>query len=425
MKSSNVLRIAACLSIVGALGLFGMTSCSNSSAPAVDPEAIAATMDDYELKESVVTNYIENFRASQNLTEEENWGMWLAQYGMTPEAIREDTINSFMDMELVRILAKQEGVTVEDAEIDEQVESMKAKYSDENAWNDALAQAGLTEELYRESVEAGLLDQKLSEKIMNESNATVTDEDLLEAASQYAAAFNGAKKTSHILFAKEDKETAEKVLEQLKNNEITFEDAVSQYSTDEGSKAKGGDVGWNMLNSFVEEYTTGMEPLEKDQMSDLVESTYGYHIIKVTDVYVAPEGEITSLDQVPTELVDYLRTMLDSSKKSEAYSTWFNEQKEKHEVKINEMPKDVPYNVDIEKYQKELEALTSSSSEDTHDHDGEEASGSSSASSSADSSASSSSASSASASSSSEASSASSSASSSSASSASSSSKAA
>ena len=382
MKSNYVFRIMACVSIVGALGLFGLTSCSNSN-PTVDPEAIAATMDDFKLKESVVTNYIENFRASQNLTEEESWGLWLAQYGLTPESIREESITYFANMELVKILAAEKGVTVDAADIDEQVDAMKAKYSDENAWNDALAQAGITEELYRESVEAGLLEEKLSEKVISESDTTVSDADLLEAATQYAAYFGGAKKSSHILFAKEDKETAEQVLAQLKNNEISFEDAVAQYSTDEGSKADGGNVGWDMLSSFVEEYTTGMESLEKDQMSDLVESTYGYHIIKVTDVYVAPEGDVTSLDQVPAELVDYLRSMLESSKESEVYSDWFEEQKTKHEVKINDMPKGLPYDLDIAKYQKELESMTAQSSDSTVELTEEDASASADSSSSA------------------------------------------
>lgn len=69
-------------------------------------------------------------------------------------------------------------------------------------------------------------------------------------------------------------------------------------------------MGWDKTSSFVKEYTDALSGLEKDQVSGLVTSSYGIHIIKCTDVYNAPKEKaddgtetvkITSLDQIPSE----------------------------------------------------------------------------------------------------------------------------
>ena len=93
----------------------------------------------------------------------------------------------------------------------------------------------------------------------------------------------------------DDQATAQEVLDKINSGELDFADAAQQYSQDEGSKADGGNVGWDKLTSFVDEYQTALDGLEKDQVSALVTSTYGIHIIKCTDVFTAPD-EVTSID---------------------------------------------------------------------------------------------------------------------------------
>ena len=79
-------------------------------------------------------------------------------------------------------------------------------------------------------------------------------------------------------------------------------------------------------------------------------SSYGIHIIKCTDVFTAPE-EVTSLDQIPAEWVESIKTALKSQKQSEAYQQWLEEYKESVDVVINPMPEGLSYAVDMSKYQ--------------------------------------------------------------------------
>ena len=362
MKSSKIWRAVSAMALAGAC-VAGLSACSqgasSQSASFTPTNLVAATVNGTEISEDTVTAYIQNFRMAEAMDTEDAWGQWLAQYNMEPSTVREDVINYYTSMELIKEAAAEKGVEVTPEEVDTQVSGMKARYTDDEAWNTALEQAGTTEEQYRESVTIAMLESKLQEKVSEETDGTLSDEELLGQVSMYAQYFSGAKRTSHVLFDLEDKETAEQVLEQIKSGELSIADAAAQYSIDEVSAAKGGDVGWDMLNNFVTEYTDGIANLSQGDVSDLVESQHGYHIIQVTEEYTAPET-VTSLDQVPTELVDYIRTMTESSKQSSAYTTWFEEYREGADIVINEMPEGLPYDIDMTPYLAELEAEASS-----------------------------------------------------------------
>src|SRR3984885_37359 len=95
----------------------------------------------------------------------------------------------------------------------------------------------------------------------------------------------------HILFktiGKTDAETAEirqkaeDVLKQTKHG-ANFEDLAKKYSEDDATKPKGGDLGWIVDGQTVPEFQQAAFTVPKGQISDLVKTQYGFHIIKVLD----------------------------------------------------------------------------------------------------------------------------------------------
>lgn len=166
----------------------------------------------------------------------------LGMYGYTADKFREQVINDhFVHNEMVKLAAEDQSIEVSDEEVDAKVDAFKSKYENNDKYIEALDKSGYTEDSYRENCQQTLLERKLSDKVIEKKNPS--DDDLKTYISNNVSVYKDARKSSHILFAANDNDKAQKVLDQIKAGSLVFEDAVVQYSTDEETKTKGGDRG--------------------------------------------------------------------------------------------------------------------------------------------------------------------------------------
>jgi peptidyl-prolyl cis-trans isomerase D len=96
----------------------------------------------------------------------------------------------------------------------------------------------------------------------------------------------------------EIKKKAEDVLKQARSG-AKFEDLAKKYTEDPGTKDKGGDLGWLVQGQTVPEFEKAAFSLQKGQISDLVRTQYGFHIIKAIDKETA---HTKSFDEVKESL---------------------------------------------------------------------------------------------------------------------------
>jgi foldase protein PrsA len=106
--------------------------------------------------------------------------------------------------------------------------------------------------------------------------SNITDEDVKK---YYDEEYKPEIKASHILV--EDEEKAKEVKSKLDAGE-KFEDLAKEYSSD-GSAEQGGDLGWFGPGKMVPEFEEAAYALEVNEISEPVQSQFGFHIIKVTE----------------------------------------------------------------------------------------------------------------------------------------------
>ena len=346
MKHKALLRKVSIIGVSAAC-CFALVGCGGTNYGYTG--GVAATVNGSEIEEDTITKYIQDFRTSSDLTSDQDWANWMNENSLDPSTVRNQVIDYYTEVELKKQACDEKGITIDESQVDDKVNSMKANYSSDEEWENALNSAGINEDSYRQAIEEGLRDEALMNNVAGDS-ADPDDAQVLEMLNTYYTMFDGAKRSSHILFSSDDEATAQQVLDQINAGTLDFADAAKQYSTDTASAENGGDVGWDAINTFVDAYTSALGGLSKGQVSGLVTSDYGIHIIKCTDEFHC-DGTATSLDQYPSEFVDYISNIVKSQNQSTAYNDWFNSYKEQADIQINDMPADVPYNLDMTQYE--------------------------------------------------------------------------
>ncbi|WP_020203702.1 SurA N-terminal domain-containing protein [Cupriavidus sp. WS] len=165
------------------------------------------------------------------------------------------------------------------------------------------------------------------------ASTPVTPEELKSYYDSNIARFrtDEQRRASHILIAspkdapaadrKAAQEKAAKLLEDLRKHPETFADVARKESKDPGSAEKGGDLGFMGRGALVKPFEDAMFSLKDGQLSDVVETDYGYHIIKLTGIKPA---ETKPLDQVRTDLEAELRKQLAAKKFTELADAFGN-----------------------------------------------------------------------------------------------------
>ena len=142
----------------------------------------------------------------------------------------------------------------------------------------------------------------------------VTDEEVKAFYDENSAKFQGdeQRQASHVLIgfgvgAKEAEKAAAKdkilgILDQIKKNPKRFEELATKFSQDPGSATKGGDLGSFGRGAMVKPFEDAVFGMKVGQVSDVVESEFGYHIIRLDGISGASSSYESMKPQIKGEL---------------------------------------------------------------------------------------------------------------------------
>ncbi len=245
----------------------------------------AAKVNGVPIKESTLNKAVENFVETQKML-----GMQIKKEDM--EALKDNVLNELIAAELLYQESKKTDLGKLDKDIKEQFEAIKKGFNSDKEFYQVLKERGISEKDLREDIKKGIfIKNYLEEKVY--SDIQVTEEDKIAEFNKNQDKLNIPEriKVSHILVktgkdaTEEEKQKAGKKIEDIRKKALAGEDfaqLAKQYSEDE-SGAQGGNLGYFRRGEMIKSFEDVAFALNQDEISDVVETDFGYHIIKLTD----------------------------------------------------------------------------------------------------------------------------------------------
>ncbi len=269
-----------------------------------------AKVDDLKVTEKELMTYLD-FLKNQNessVPEKSN-----PQY----DVLRQNLLDSIIVLKLIQKYGKNNGFVITDKDIDDELAKLKSNYKSEDEFIKELKTNKITINFLESQIKNQLLRDKIFAKVTK--NINVSDEEVKKYYDDNKETLFTVPeqiKVSHILIkftvpegqqlTDEIKNQAKAKIEDIQNqlkNGARFEELAKKYSEDTVSGPQGGDIGFISKGQTIAEFENVAFALQVGQVSDIVQTSYGFHLIKVTD---KKESYIKSFEEVKETIKSYL-----------------------------------------------------------------------------------------------------------------------
>lgn len=230
--------------------------------------------------------------------------------------VNSDILSFIIDNEVVYQAAQEEGIKVKDFEVNEKFNNIKETIDENPAYKEKLKEAGINEEFLKKQVKKDLVVSKYKENFIKDIK--ISDKEIKAHYESHKDEFKIQEvRASQILIStldddnkqvsKEEKEKlktkAEKLLNKVNNGE-DFNKLAKKYSDDKNSGKNGGDLGFFSKDDKNIDFTKEVFKLDKGKRVALIETSYGYHIVKITDKRTVTKSLEDSKDDIKNKILN-------------------------------------------------------------------------------------------------------------------------
>ncbi|OGQ86606.1 MAG: hypothetical protein A2512_11080 [Deltaproteobacteria bacterium RIFOXYD12_FULL_56_24] len=227
-------------------------------------------------------------------------------------SLRETVLDKMIKLELLSQHSKKAGIVVSSTEIENELKGYKKGFADDKAFAKALSEAGITEAFLRKQIGKNLGIKKLIDTKFK-GKAQVTEQEAKDFYNNNQSKFSQPElaHARHILIAaKETEPKADKdrkraklvqIQKQLKGGADFAE--LAKQSSDCPSKEKGGDLGFFPRGQMVKPFADAVFKMKSGEVSDIVETEFGYHLIKLEEKRPA---NTVSFEEAKGKITGYL-----------------------------------------------------------------------------------------------------------------------
>ena len=265
-----------------------------------------------------------------------------AEHGMPQDQVRaqmpalvQKAIEQAIGAKLLIDEANKLDIPVSDAEVDEQVDKIVKQVGGREAFQNALKQQKTSEADFREQMRRGRRVDKLVEKAVAEVGEP-TEDDIRKHFETHKGEYAKGERVlaQHILISPDgdtqvSKDEARAKIVTIRERVIggkDFADEAAAHSMCPSGK-EGGSLGWFSRGMMVPEFDQAVFSMNVGEVSDIIETQFGYHIIYKTDHEAAGEADF---DQVREQVRDFLR----HARRGEAMAAYVEELKAKAEIEV-------------------------------------------------------------------------------------------
>lgn len=285
--------------------------------------------------------------------------------------LEKDLLQQLVEEELLVQKARAEQIEINDADIQPQVDARekqaRTNFKSEAEFRQALRESGFgTIEEWRklqlDAARRNKLQQEVMQKLQRDGKVTavnVTDAEIDEAYEQAKDRLPRREARvgmRQIVIATRPSEEAKKkararidsLRAELDSHPEDFENIAKRESMDEGTREQGGDLGWNRRGRMVPEFDKMMFALNPGVISPVIETGFGFHIIRVDRVqpaevkarHILIRPLVDSADEARARsLADSVATAWRDGSSYESLSTRFHDESGGEEKNIPEYPR--------------------------------------------------------------------------------------
>lgn len=249
-----------------------------------------------------------------------------SEQNLTPEEkaeLERSFLVQIIDQELALGEATRQKITVTAAEVDAALAEYRRDYPDE-AFEEMLKERAITLEQWRKELEQSLLIEKLARQVVY-PDVAVSDEEVAAYYEDNKGDFDRPEQVRARQIVVASQEEGERILALLRGGEA-FETVARQHSLSPDSD-HGGDLGFFSRGEMPAEFDQVVFTLSIGQISDLVQTEYGFHIFLVEE---RREAVRLTLSEVKDEIRDELR----AEKEALAYQQWLVDMRGRSKIEV-------------------------------------------------------------------------------------------